>query len=173
MILILCAFFDGFIKQKICNEENGMMNRFRWLYALILAFALVSCGGGSDDNDNSPSPTTDGEAATNITGTWTGNITTAGGTSSLQFSIVQTGTNVTGTLTIDGGDAPITNGKFENNIFTGGFEHDFGTIEYKISWQLVVGGTAMSGPMNGTMTLTSTPTPISTTWNGTAFLAKQ
>ena len=149
-----------------------MMERFKPLHvlAVVFAFILVSCGGDGDDDST---PAANAQTATTITGTWVGTITTAGGTSNLRFTLVQTNVNVTGTLTIDGGVAAISDAKFQNNIFTGNFEHDFGAVEYEISWQLVVGGTAMSGPMNGTMTLTSTPTPITTNWNGTAFLAKQ
>ena len=149
------------------------MRRFVWLFLLLLPFCLISCGGGGNDgNNNNPTPSSSNSSET-ITGKWVGSITTSNGTSALEFEIDQNGTVVTGIMEIDGGDAPITNGEFKNNIFTGDLQHDFGTVEYKISWGLVVGGTAMSGPMNGTMTYTGMPAPVTTSWNGTAFLAKQ
>lgn len=151
------------------------MNILKRAFLFIILFSLVSCGGDGDnnaDNTNTPPQT---EPPVNITGKWGGGVKTSTGTYGLLFDLIQNGTTVTGTLTIQniGEPAQISNGVFEDDSFIGIFKHDFGTVEYDIFWQMLVSGNKMMGYMQGTMKLKSTPVPVSTSWNGTAYATKQ
>lgn len=93
---------------------------------------LAACGGQTG-------------ASTDVTGSWSGQLSGPSGSAPFSMQLTQSGTNVEGTLNLEG-EIPIS-GTVVGNVLTLGVEAEDGSIR--------IDGSVSGDSMQGTMTFTS------------------
>jgi hypothetical protein len=109
-----------------------MRNPIPYITLLLLTLVLAACGGQTG-------------ASTDVTGSWSGQLSGPSGSAPFSMQLTQSGTNVEGTLNLEG-EIPIS-GTVVGNVLTLGVEAEDGSIR--------IDGSVSGDSMQGTMTFTS------------------
>jgi hypothetical protein len=96
----------------------------KWLPALIAAFALTA-------------------SAADVAGTWKASYETPNGTGQSTFVFKTDGAKLTGTVTGQMGEAPISEGKIDGDKISFAVSRDFNGQTFKITYDGVVNGNEM------------------------------
>ena len=122
-----------------------MFHPYRTLSLLLLILMLAACGGQVADN-------------TDVTGTWTGQISGSGGTAPLTLQLTQSSSTVSGTLEL-GGDQLEVSGVLAGNLISLSGQDQTGTLQLE--------GSVSSTMMQGTITVNSQGQNASVTFSAT------
>ena len=106
-----------------------MRYRYSFLLAVLLSLFLAACGG---------------QGATNVSGTWSGNITDSEGQVPIVLELTQSGSSINGTITLSGQQGTLS-GSIANNLVTLATQGSGGSLTFD--------GSVEGNTMQGTATL--------------------
>ena len=108
-----------------------MHYRHSYVVLLVLTLVLAACGG---------------QSAGDVSGTWTGEISGPGGQAPMSLQLTQTGTSVSGSITLGEGTLPVT-GTAANNLVSLAGQDASGSLQ--------LSGSVSGNTMQGTIAVTS------------------
>ncbi len=122
-----------------------MFRPYRTFSFLLFTLMLAACGGQVADS-------------TDVTGTWTGQISGSGGTAPLTLQLAQSGTTVNGALALGGGQLEVS-GALAGNLISLSGQDQTGTLQLE--------GSVSDATMQGTISVNSQGQDASVTFSAT------